>query len=139
MTSLVLLYLDKFYYTVLTALYKLQIGCCISAAVKQLNAVTGWLAFWSSFLLAMGFALLVFIATLICTLGQVRGLPTGPPAITCFTLSPHPAAHGADPQPGISPWQVNLTALYDGAGNFSYSPGETYLGMYCRVHSSILG
>lgn len=84
----------------------------------------------------MGFILLVATATLICTLDQAGGFPTGPGEAACHTLSPDPTAHGPSVEIGISPWQVNLSALNDGSGNFIYSPGESYLSKF--IHRSLM-
>ena len=57
----------------------------------------------------------------------VECFSNGPPSAACPTLSPNRAAHGARPQTTPVPYAVNLSALADPNGGFSYEPGRTYM------------
>ena len=67
----------------------------------------------------------------------VECFPSGPPAAACATLSPNPTVHGAQPQTSPVPYAINLSALDDGNGGFSYEPGMTYRREYRSTSLSI--
>ena len=56
----------------------------------------------------------------------VKGFPTGAPAGACGDLTPDISQHGAQPQFGQVPYEVDLTPLSDGNNGYEYEPGETY-------------
>ena len=77
-------------------------------------------------------AALGLLSLLIVALSSpVHCFPTGPPAAACETLSPDPVVHGghgAEPQSGPCPWQLELDLAFDGdSGNYTYTPGGHYL------------
>ena len=56
----------------------------------------------------------------------VEGRSTGAAAGACTTLAPDPSAHGAQPETTPVEYTVNISALSDGSGGWSYTPGQTY-------------
>ena len=56
-----------------------------------------------------------------------EGLSTGAPSPACSTLAPLQSMHlNAPPQTSDVPYEVDLSDLDDGTGNYTYIPGATY-------------
>jgi hypothetical protein len=58
---------------------------------------------------------------------RASSLSGGAPAQACTTLSPDPAAHGAQPQTSTVPYNIDLDRFCVN-GTYSYTPGATYAG-----------
>jgi len=56
----------------------------------------------------------------------VQGFSFGAPSEACETLAPNAALHMDTPQSSPVPYEVDLSALDDGNGNFVYMPGQVY-------------
>ena len=65
----------------------------------------------------------------------VQSFSGGAPAAACATLSPDPNQHGAPPQAPPVPYEVDISALDNGNGGFTYVPGRTYMCKYMQLAS----
>ena len=71
-------------------------------------------------------------------LSTVECNAAGPPGAACAPLSPLQSAHlNAPAQTVPVPYTVDLSALSDGNGGFSYEPGMTYTREYRATSLSI--
>lgn len=77
-----------------------------------------------------------FLCLIAIKLNVVECFSTGPPAAACTTLSPNPTPHGGPPQTTPVPYEVNISALADPNGGYSYEPGVTYM-CKCMAYSCL--